>query len=898
MEQPVYKKEIEDIIRFLNSNIEQGLSEQEVLKRKQLNGKNQLDETKKRSLILRFFDQINDFMIYVLLAASILSFVTNEISEGVLILFIILINAFLGLFQEAKAEKSLASIQAMVSPQAKIIRGGISITIDVKEVTVGDIVILDAGDYIPADLRIIESVNLKTDESTLTGEAVPVQKTVEAIFEDDVSLGDRTNLGFMGTVVTYGRGVGIVTAIGMNTELGKIAALLSQTKNEETPLQQSITKLGKTLAILALAITFIIFAISMIEAYVIDGGASFSVWKDALLTSVALAVAAIPEGLPAIITILLALGMQNLVKKEAIIRTLPAVETLGSTSIICSDKTGTLTQNLMTVTKVFVNEKSFDINEKTKTNSSIDKLAFMGCLCNDTKVSFNDGEYLKIGDPTEIAFIDLALILNKDPIKIVKENKRVYEFPFDSERKMMTTVHNFDGSRYAVVKGAPDVIFKQAVAIENQEIFDIELYEKANQDLSNQALRVLAIAYKKIDKSVNLKNLEAADLESDLTLLGLIGMIDPARPEVKDAIALCNKAGIQTIMITGDHINTAVAIAKDLKILAESDIAITGKDLDLLSDDAFFDRLESIKVYARVSPQNKVRIVDAWRKKGKIVAMTGDGVNDAPSIKRADIGIAMGITGTEVAKGAADMILTDDNFSTIVNAVSEGRMIFSNIKKAIHFLLSCNIGEVLTIFLGTTLGILVFSGRVTTLTAVQILWINLVTDSLMAIALGLEPKEKDIMEQMPRDKNKSIFADGLGKRIVLQGLLLGVISFLAYTIGWYLESSPIREAKMLTAQTMTFIVLALSQLAHAFNVRSQTFSFLQLKKNKYLYYALFISLALMLIVVFVPYTRNIFGITTLSFSKWIIVIALSLLPILIIESSKFLKHKKLDKKSL
>ena len=889
MEKLNYQLSSEEIISQLDSNIKTGLIEAEVLKRKETYGLNQLDETKKRPWILRFFDQINDFMIFVLLGASVLSFVTDEVSEGILILMIVLINAFLGLFQEAKAEKALESIKAMSSPQAKVLRDGTEKLIDVKYVTVGDIIILDAGDYVPADVRIIESINLKTDESPLTGEAVPVEKTTEPILDDEVPLGDRTNLGFMGTVVTYGRGKAIVTDIAMKTQLGKIATMLSETENETTPLQKSMAKLGKTLAIIALGITFIIFAITIVEAYIIDGSASFEDWKEALLTSVALAVAAIPEGLPAIITIVLALGMQNLVKKEAIIRTLPAVETLGSTSIICSDKTGTLTQNLMTVTKVFIENQLTDIDQDTQSNDTLDKLALFGTLCNDTKISIQEENYVKIGDPTEIAFIDLALALGKDPIKMIENNDRLYELPFDSNRKMMTTVHDFPDGRYAVTKGAPDVIFSRSSSIHNQDKFDIKTYEDANQDMSNNALRVLAVAYKKIDKSTTLKSLKSEDLENDMTLLGLIGMIDPARPEAKDAIALCNKAGIKTIMITGDHINTAVAIAKDLNILTDGEIAITGKDLDNMDDDEFFEKLEKIRVYARVSPENKVRIVDAWRKKDKVVAMTGDGVNDAPSIKKADIGIAMGITGTEVAKGAADMVLTDDNFATIVNAVSEGRTIFANIKKAIHFLLSCNIGEIITIFLGTTLGILVFSGRVTTLTAVQILWVNLVTDSLMAIALGLEPKEANIMDQQPRDTKKSIFADGLGLKIGMQGLMLGLISFAAYTIGWYMESSTLRADKMLSAQTMTFIVLALSQLAHAFNVRSETFSIFKLKRNKYIYYALAASLTLQLLVVFIPFTRDIFGITTLPFNQWLIVIGLVLLPIIVIEFTKLTK---------
>lgn len=892
MDKKSYQLSYEDTIKNLNTHIEDGLTEDEAKKRLENYGKNELEESKKRPLILRFFDQINDFMIYVLIAASILSFVTDEPSEGILILMIVLLNALLGLFQEAKAEKALESIKAMSSPQAKVLRDGQEKLIDVKFLTVGDIVVLDAGDYVPADVRIIESINLKTDESPLTGEAVPVEKTVEVIEEDEVALGDRTNLGFMGTVVTYGRGKAVVIHTGMQTELGKIATMLSETMSETTPLQKSMAKLGKTLALLALGITFIIFAITIIEAYTIDGHASFEDWKEALLTSVALAVAAIPEGLPAIITIVLALGMQNLVKKNAIIRTLPAVETLGSTSIICSDKTGTLTQNLMTVTKVFIENKSVDINKNTKTTDALDRLTLFGTLCNDTKVSIQDDEYVKIGDPTEIAFIDLALTLNKKPIQMIDDNERIYELPFDSDRKMMTTVHDFEDGRYAVVKGAPDVIFSRSSSIFNKDKFDIKPYEKENQDMSNNALRVLAVAFKKIDKSKTLKNLTTDDLETDLTLLGLVGMIDPARPEAKDAIELCNRAGIKTIMITGDHINTAVAIAHDLNILSDKELAITGKELDQMSDDEFFEKLENIRVYARVSPENKVRIVDAWKKANKVVAMTGDGVNDAPSIKKADIGISMGITGTEVAKGAADMVLTDDNFATIVNAVSEGRTIFANIKKAIHFLLSCNIGEIVTIFLGTTIGILIFSGRVTTLTAVQILWVNLVTDSLMAIALGLEPKEENIMDQQPRDTQKSIFADGLGMKIGMQGLMLGLISFAAYIIGWFLEPSAIREVKMITAQTMTFIVLALSQLAHAFNVRSELYSIFKLKRNKFIFYALAASITLQLLVVFIPFTRDIFGITALPYPYWFIIIGLVLLPILIIESIKLVKNRK------
>ncbi len=883
-----YQLETHQIIQDLSSNIETGLTSEKASTRLETDGLNELIAAKKRPWILKFFDQINDFMIYVLIFASVVSFLTGEKAEGFLILAIIIINAFLGLFQEAKAEKALESIKAMSSPQTKVLRDGIEQIVDAKHICAGDIIILDAGDYIPADVRIIEAVNLKVDESALTGEAVPVLKHADTINAFDVPLGDRKNLGYMGTVVTYGRGVAVVTSIGMNTELGKIATMLDETSNEITPLQKSMAQLGKTLALIALGITFIIFIISIVEAFIVDGSVGVHVLTEALLTSIALAVAAIPEGLPAIITIVLALGMQNLVKQQAIIRTLPAVETLGSTSIICSDKTGTLTQNLMTVTHVYTASGDFELDKKEKPNQEILNLMTYGILCNDTKVNKQEDKYVKIGDPTEIAFIDLALALDYDPVEIFNSNKRIYELPFDSNRKLMTTVHDFKDGRYAIIKGAPDVIFSLSSDIYQGNVKDISKFTDANQNMANQALRVLAVAFKKIDSSIPLNLLNNDILETDLTLVGLVGMIDPARDEVKDSISLCKCAGIKTIMITGDHVNTAIAIAKKLQILSEGELAITGHDLDLMDDITFDSKIESISVYARVSPENKVRIVEAWKRKDKVVAMTGDGVNDAPSIKKADIGIAMGITGTEVAKGAADMILTDDNFSTIVNAVSEGRRIFANIKKSIHFLLSCNIGEILTIFLGTSLGILLFGSRVTTLTAVQILWVNLVTDSLIAIALGLEHREPDIMNYNPRDVKKSIFADGFGKLIALQGLMIGLISFAAYFIGWHTAKSGLEE---ITAETLTFIVLALSQLVHGFNVRSQDKSTFKLKPNKFMLYAFLVSATLQLLVVFVPFARDIFGIVLPSLTQWLIILALVISPLVLVELSKLFKKK-------
>lgn len=876
----------------LNTHLDLGLSEHEAKNRIDKYGLNQLDEAKKRSLFLKFLDQILDFMIIVLIGASILSFITGDVTEGFLIIGIVLINAILGLAQEAKAERALASIKAMSSPHAKVRRDKIDRLIDVKELVPGDIVLLDAGDYVPADCRIIESINLKCDESALTGEAVPVEKIHKELSDDDLPLGDRINMGYMGTVVTYGRGRAVVVDTGMHTELGHIAQMLTETKDDTTPLQKSMAQLGKILALIALGITIVIFIISILEAYLVDGGASQEVWKEAFMTAIALAVAAIPEGLPAIITIVLALGMQNLVKKNAIVRTLPAVETLGSTGIICSDKTGTLTQNLMTVQKVFTAKGFVDLNTSKNVDELVQKTALYGTLCNDTKLQLKEKELIKIGDPTEIALIDLALMIDKDPKKMVNDYPRLHELPFDSVRKMMTTVHAIDGKIYAIIKGAPDVIFDRSIAIDQGDIKTLDLFKKANQEMAETALRVLAVGYKEIIQDQNIKGLSFSDLEEEITLLGLVGMMDPSRPEVKDSIRVCDEAGIKTIMITGDHIHTAIAIAKELRILKDNSIAITGQELDRMDDETFDRQIENIRVYARVSPENKVRIVEHWQKRDQVVAMTGDGVNDAPSIKKADIGIAMGITGTEVAKGAADMILTDDNFATIVNAVGEGRAIFANIKKAIHYLLSCNIGEILTIFLGTTLGLLIFSDRVTTLTAVQILWINLVTDSIMAIALGLEAKEAGIMKESPRDAKKSLFADGFGTSIIKRGILLAVMSFGAYTLGWFLGMKTNQE--VLLSQTMTFMVLAMSQLVHSFNVRSEYQSIFKMKPNNAMLIAFAMSMSLQLAVIFIPYTREIFGLVLPAFEHWLIIIGLVLFPVLLVETQKWIKRRKMN----
>lgn len=892
-----YQLSKEDVAKSLDTNLKTGLTQEKANNNLKKYGKNKLIEPKKRSLILKFFDQLMDFMILILFIASILSFVTKDIFEGIFIIAIIFINAIIGVIQEAKAEKSLKAIQKLSSPHAKVIRDGVDILIDAEDVTVGDLVILQAGDYVPADLRIIESVNLKIDESALTGESLPVEKKTLALENKEIALGDKINLGYMSTVVTYGRGLGIVTNIGMKSEIGKIATMLSEAKNDQTPLQKSIAKLGKTLAIIAIIISIVIFAINIVETYVHNSMVIWEDWKNALMASIALAVAAIPEGLPAIITIVLAIGMQNLARQKAIMKSLPAVETLGSTSVICSDKTGTLTQNTMTVTHLYLHEKVSSLNE-IKPSTKLDKLALYGLLCNDTKVNLDEnGNYLKIGDPTEIAFIDLAINLGYNPINLIAENKRIFELPFDSERKLMTTVHDFNDGRYAIIKGAPDIIFNKSN--DNESI--INNYQQANQKMTSDALRVLAIAYKKIDANLNVDEMTPNLLENELTLLGLVGMIDPPRPEVKKAVETACNAGIQTIMITGDHKNTAVAIAKELNIITnDQDIAITGLELDSMDDETFNQKLKYIKVYARVSPENKVRIVKAWKANQNIVAMTGDGVNDAPALKEANIGIAMGITGTEVSKGAADLVLTDDNFTTIVNAVSEGRGIYANIQKAIHFLLSCNSGEIIAIFLGTLIGSLVLSAAIMPLTAIQILWVNLVTDSLLAISIGLEKKEKDIMEEKPRDPNKSFFADGIGIRIIWQGIMIGLLTFGAYLLGYYIDQLtgiPIDNTlSIIKGSTFAFMVLSLSQITHSFNIRSESKSFLKLPLNKWHIGAVLVSTFLQIVTIIFPFSRNLFGIVALNWYEWLIVLSLSLLPLVIVEIQKLLIYLIKNKK--
>ena len=788
----------EEVLTKLSVNAAQGLSKGEAQERLQRFGPNALKAKKKKTLLQRFLDQFKDVMILILIAAAVVSFVValgghdaKEFFEPLLILLIVILNAILGVFQENKAERALDALKSLSAPRARVLRDGVEQVIDASQVVPGDIILVEAGDFIPADARLLESASLKSEESALTGESVPAEKDAAASVEENAPLGDRINMMYSGCSVTYGRAKGVVTATGMDTEMGKIAGLLEGEEETQTPLQQKLAKLGKYLGFLALGVCAIIFVVGIIDGIPL---------MEIFMTSVSLAVSAIPEGLPAIVTIVLSIGVQRMVKKNAIIRRLPAVETLGSASVICSDKTGTLTQNRMTLVKGY-DAASGAMEDISEHNGEIIRaLLRYGALCCDGAVSFEDGKEIHIGDPTETSIILAAYKNGMPKEKLNEEFPRLAEIPFDSNRKLMTTVNRMDGKNVVIVKGAFDVLALRCTA------GDIERARQVTEDLSREALRVLAVAVKEIPEVPSAPTSE--ELEQGLTLVGLVGMIDPPRPEAREAVRICRKAGIKPVMITGDHVVTASAIARDLGIQLEGDDAITGTELAAMSEEQLQERVRHISVYARVSPEDKIRIVKAWQRQGEVVSMTGDGVNDAPALKAADIGCAMGITGTDVAKGAADMTLTDDNFATIVDAVREGRGVYENIKKVVAFLLGTNIGEVLTVFVA----MLVW--RQSPLLSMQLLWINLVTDSLPAIALGMEPVESDVMEHPPKPKEEGIFAHGLGVRIVLQGALFALLSLVAFWIG--ISTTGVIEG----GRTMAFIVLALSQVVHSFNMRS------------------------------------------------------------------------------
>lgn len=866
-----HSEEKELVVKELSTDIVKGLSEAQAAEKRSRFGDNRLQEKKKKSNLQRFADQFKDVMILILIAAAAISFAIaciegnpREFFEPVLILLIVILNAVMGVMQESKAEKALDALKGLSAPHARVIRDGAEKMIDAVDLVPGDIIRLEAGDFVPADARLLHSVSLKSEESALTGESVPSEKDAGALVDENAGLGDRSNMVFSGCSITYGTASAVVTATGMNTEMGKIANLLDHEADTQTPLQKKLAQLGKYLGILALAACAIVFAVG-----IANGIPALEIF----MTAVSLAVSAIPEGLPAIVTVVLSIGVQRMVKKNAIIRRLPAVETLGSASIICSDKTGTLTQNRMTLVKAYLNTTG-KLEEISRQNSEEVKLLLQyGALCCDGSVVFHDGTEQHIGDPTETAIV-LAAHKNGMPKEdLNKQYPRLAEIPFDSDRKLMTTVNLIDEEKIVIVKGAFDIMASRCTA------GDLAAARAVNDEMSSSALRVLAIAYKKIDNVPD--NPTSDDLENNLTFLGLVGMIDPPRPEAKAAVATCRKAGIKPIMITGDHVVTASAIAKELGILQEGDRAITGAQLDAMSSSELDAQVETISVYARVSPENKIRIVKAWQSKNQVVSMTGDGVNDAPALKAADIGCAMGITGTDVAKGAADMTLTDDNFATIVDAVREGRGIYANIKKVVGFLLGTNIGEIITVFTA-----MLFWHK-SPLLSMQLLWINLVTDSLPAIALGMEPVEKDIMEQPPKPKAEGLFAHGYGLRIILQGAMFGILSLIAFKTG------ETRTGQLAGGQTMAFMVLALSQVIQAFNMRSEHSLFkIGVFGNHKLNWAVLTSAALVALVLFTPLSTA-FGLIILSWPEYLIALCLVLVPLPVMELSKacgLIKH--------
>lgn len=863
----LYVKPKDEVIKTLNSNLETGLSSQKVNELLLKFGENRLQEKKKKSTFQRFIDQFKDVMIIILIIAAIVSFVIaciegnpKEFFEPALIVLIVVLNAVIGVMQESKAEKALDALKNLSAPHARVLRDGEEMIIDAANLVPGDIIKLEAGDFVPADARLLHSSGLKSEESALTGESVPSEKDADAEIKENAPLGDRANMVFSGCSITYGTGLAVVTATGMNTEMGKIANLLNNESSVQTPLQKKLAQLGKYLGIMALVACAIIFIVGILNDIPV---------MEIFMTSVSLAVSAIPEGLPAIVTVVLSIGVQRMVKRNALIRRLPAVETLGSASIICSDKTGTLTQNRMTLVKAYIDGNPQIIDVSLENKAEIIKLLEYGTLCCDGSVTFNDGKEQHIGDPTETAIVLASHKLGSEKEALNQKYPRFAELPFDSDRKLMSTINEIDGKYVVIVKGAFDMMSARCIS------GDLEKAKQITEEMSQKALRVLAIGYKFIDSVPD--NPTSEELESGLTLMGLVGMIDPPREEAKTAVALCRKAGIKPIMITGDHVVTATAIAKELGIFTDGDRAITGAELDAMSDEELDQQVESISVYARVSPENKIRIVKAWQKKDQVVAMTGDGVNDAPALKAADIGCAMGITGTDVAKGAADMTLTDDNFATIVEAVREGRGIYSNIRKVVGFLLGTNIGEVITVFTAMILW------HKTPFLSMQLLWINLVTDSLPAIALGMEAVEDDIMDKKPKPKKEGIFAHGLGVRIVLQGIMFAVISLIAFFIGWQGNDSLIAQG-----QTMAFIVLSLSQVLQSFNMRSDHSLFkIGLFTNKTLNISSLVSVLLVGLVLFTP-VRIAFGLEILALKHYLIALGLVLVPTVVMEISKLL----------
>ena len=880
MPQNFYNQKIEDVAQELETSSSQGLSVNQIEELRTKYGSNSLTSKKKISIWQRFLAQFKDFMIIVLIVAALLSgFVAQEWTDAAIIMIVVILNAVLGVFQETRSEEAINALKKMATPNAHVRRDSQIVEIPSTELVPGDVVLLEAGDVVPADLRLTLTKSLKIEESALTGESVPVDKTSEPINEEKVALADQDNMAFANTNVTYGRGEGIVTETGMNTEVGKIATMLNNTDETDTPLKRNLNQLGKTLTIMILLICAVVFVVGFFTKKGTEPTDKLAI--DMFLVAVSLAVAAIPEGLPAIVTIILALGTQVMAKHNSIVRKLPAVETLGATDIICSDKTGTLTQNKMTVEQVYYDNQVHNSSNRIST----DNHALMAMvLANDSKLDDNNQ---LLGDPTETALVQYALDQKIDVHNLLANHQRLQEVPFDSGRKLMSTINENNGHYFVAVKGAPDQLLKRVTRIElDGKVSEITEKQKdeimlSNQNMAKNALRVLGLAYKTVEQLYDDPTTD--NVEQNLIFVGLVGMIDPERPEAKEAIKEAHSAGIRTVMITGDFQVTAQAIAERLGILkpGQDERVVTGAQLDEFSDEYLEKHVADFDVYARVSPEHKVRIVKAWQAQGKIVAMTGDGVNDAPSLKQADIGIGMGITGTEVSKGASDMVLADDNFATIVEAVKQGRKVFSNIQKAILYLMSCNVGEVLTVFMMTMLGWDI-------LAPVQLLWINLVTDTLPAIALGLEPVEKGIMKRTPRGKKSNFFSGGVASSIVYQGILEGVIVLTTYQLGLnfgpHMGNANLQHADALT---MAFLTLGLIQLFHAFNSKyiHQSIFSKRTFANKWFNWAILIS-AIVMAAVELPFMTKFFDVTELNSTQWLIVLGAGICMILIVEIVK------------
>lgn len=883
-----YLSTIEDVFKEVVSS-ENGLGADEAAKRLEANGKNRLEEGKKKSIIRRLLEQFADPMIIILIVAAVVSGITSAFegeppSDVIIILFVVILNAVLGVYQESKAEKAIEALQEMAAATSKVMRGGKVIEIKSEELVVGDVILLEAGDAVPADARIIESASLKIEEAALTGESVPVNKFIDIIglgTDKDIALGDRKNMMYMGSTVVYGRGKAVVVATGMDTEMGKIAGALAAAEDSQTPLQLKLAQLSKILSFVVLGICVFIFGFGILRQYLGGDAIGLDFLLDTFMLAVSLAVAAIPEGLAAVVTVVLSIGVTTMSKKNAIIRRLTAVETLGCAQIICSDKTGTLTQNKMTVVEHYGDDEKL--------------LATGLALCTDVNI---DDEGNIVGEPTEAALVAYALKLEMNKNNLMEVEPRVGEAPFDSMRKMMSTIHQTETGFIQYTKGAPDEILKNCTKIlKNGTVGDItdadrEAILKQNKAYADKALRVLALSFKQLDAIP--ESTEPENIENDLVFCGLVGMIDPVRPEVKAAIEECRSAGIRPIMITGDHKDTAVAIAMELGIIENADGAITGAQLNEISDEDFEQAVEKYSVYARVQPEHKVRIVNAWRKRGMITAMTGDGVNDAPSIKSADIGVGMGITGTDVTKNVADMVLADDNFATIVSAVEEGRRIYDNIRKSIQFLLASNLSEVMSIFTANLLGFKI-------LMPVHLLWINLVTDTFPALALSMEKGEKNLMSRPPRKSTDGIFSGGVGIDVAYQGILVTLLTLAAYFIGHYMEADKWEIVNSNDGMTMAFLTMSMCEIFHSLNMRSQRGSVLAMTfsghMNKYLLGSSLLSLITTTAVIYVPFLSTAFGFEEISLNEYAVALALAFAIIPLVEIVKLFERMYAKKKA-